>query len=55
VLFAAIAIGFAVYGWRVLSAPRVPPHAPQRRAPDPAERDPAQPIYIEPIPEKQSP
>jgi hypothetical protein len=43
ILFVVIAIACAAYGWRAL-------HAPARRAPVPAE-----PIYVEPIPDKDSP
>ena len=65
ILFAAILIGFAGYGWKVSSTPaRRAPHVGHRSAPAasaPADEassaeaaSAAQPIYIEAVPEKDS-
>jgi hypothetical protein len=66
ILFAAILIGFAGYGWKVSSTParRAPPHIGHRSAPAataPADgassaqaAGAAQPIYVEAVPEKDS-
>ena len=55
ILFVAVAIGFAVYGWRTLhAAPRRAPQA-QRAVPAAPPAATSQPIYIEAIPDTKSP
>lgn len=59
ILFAAILIGFTGYGWKVLHAParHAAPRMEHRPAPaapsSPDAASSAQPIYIEPVPEKE--
>jgi hypothetical protein len=62
-LLAVIAIGCAAYGWRAVHAhrapryPRAPTAAGAARGPEvpPGAANPAQPIYIVPIPDKDPP
>ena len=65
ILFAAILVGFAGYGWKVLHAParRAAPRMAHRSAPAatsgpaaspaPDAASSAQPIYIEAVPDKE--
>lgn len=55
ILFFAIAIGCAVYGWRTLHAPARRAPLGQRSVPAASPAATTQPIYIEALPDNKSP